>query len=284
MGQAQIQRGPKGFFTSEGEQIYYESYGEGEVVILCHGFGGNHAIWYQQIPYLGQSYRVVTWDQRGFGRSSNEKEQSGPLAAVIDLKRLFDHLEIDQAHLIGQSMGGWAVLGLALRYPERVISLTLADTPAGISTPGIERAMEEVDRRSRTQSPPDQRPVGLHPAIGEQLAHQDLAKAFLYEQIGSVADPSPENIDSQLLNTRYSQEDLRKLSVPVLFLMGSNDSLILAGNNDSSSPSEIIREAAEILPRSQIVEIPNTGHSPYFEEPKKWNKAVHQFLKTSSNL
>ena len=98
--------GPHGFITQEDESIYYESYGTGETVILCHGLGGNHAIWYQQVPVLACLFNVITWDQRGFGRSTNRAKQSGPAAAVIDLKSLIDHLKVEQAHIIGQSMGG----------------------------------------------------------------------------------------------------------------------------------------------------------------------------------
>ena len=60
------EKGTQGFFTSENESIYDENYGTRETVILCHGLGGNHTIWYQQVPVLTQRYRVITWDQRGF--------------------------------------------------------------------------------------------------------------------------------------------------------------------------------------------------------------------------
>jgi len=103
-----------GFMEYEGEQIYYEVTGTGPPVILSHGLGGNHAIWYQQVPALSQDYQVITWDQRGFGRSTNTGGNASPLTAVRDLKALMDHLKIEKAHLIGQSMGGWAVMGFAL--------------------------------------------------------------------------------------------------------------------------------------------------------------------------
>lgn len=97
----------RGFIRSDGEQIYFESWGaKGETVVLGHGMGGSHAVWCQQVPFLVQRYRVVTWDQRGFGRSTNNAGVTGPLPAAKDLLRLLDHLEIERAHIIGQSMGG----------------------------------------------------------------------------------------------------------------------------------------------------------------------------------
>ena len=128
-----------GFVESDGERIYHEVCGEGEPVVLCHGAGGNHASWYQQVPAFASRYRVITWDQRGFGRSTNRADRSGPRAAVADLRGLLDHLAVDKAHLVGQSMGGWVILGFALAHPERVRSLVFASTTAGIQVPGMAR-------------------------------------------------------------------------------------------------------------------------------------------------
>src|SRR5690349_1553135 len=124
-----------GFVECDREQIYYEAVGSGDALVLSHGLGGNHAIWYQQVPEFAKHYCVVTWDQRGFGRSTNTANNSGPEAAARDLAAVLDHLKIDRAHLVGQSMGGWAVMGYALAHPERVRSLVLADTLGGIYTP-----------------------------------------------------------------------------------------------------------------------------------------------------
>lgn len=124
-----------GMVKVDGEQIYFESVGTGETVVLSHGNGGTHAVWFQQVVVLGQKYGVVTWDQRGYGRSTNVNKQAGPERAVEDLRALLDHLGISSAHLVGQSMGGWAVMGFALKYPARVRSIVLADTIAGVFTP-----------------------------------------------------------------------------------------------------------------------------------------------------
>ncbi len=260
------QKGPQGFFRSENESLYFEIYGEGDPVILCHGLGGNHAIWYQQIPVLARYYRIITWDQRGFARSSNHAGKSGPMATTEDLRVLLDHLKIESAHLIGQSMGGWAVMGFALDAPERTRSLVLADTIAGIFTPGIADAF---DAAIKARPSPQTLPFGRHPAIGLQLTQHHIAQAFLYSQIGSIADPPPQDMLSILRKTTYPLDSVGKLEVPALFIVGSNDPYF--------SPA-VIREAAAHLPGARVVEIPNTGHSPYFEAPELWNEAVLEFL------
>jgi 3-oxoadipate enol-lactonase len=262
-------KGPLGFCPTENERIYYETYGQGEAVVFCHGLGGNHAIWYQQVPEFAQTYRVVTWDQRGFGRSTNVARQHGPVSAARDLTALLDRLNIDRAHLIGQSMGGWAVLGFVLAHPQRIRTLTLADTIAGIYTPPI-RAAYAAYNRARASAPPLQElPLGEHPAIGRQLSQQNLAQAFLYTQIGSVASPPPSDILALLQNTAYPHEAIGQLNLPTLFVVGSHDPIF---------PPDVIREAASLIPHSRVVEIPNTGHSPYFEAPALWNEAVLTFL------
>lgn len=262
-------RGPKGFVQSEGEEIYYETFGKGPALVFSHGYGGNHAIWYQQVPFFAADYRVITWDQRGFGRSSNTSNKSGPQAAVIDLHALLNHLEIDKAHLVGQSMGGWAVTGYALAHPERVLSVVLADTIGGIYTPAIEKSFDEFIRNVIARPPPATPPIGNHPALSEATARRDLAQAFLYDQIGSIARPAPRTIPALLRSTQYPVAMLIKLDLPFLLVVGKADAIF---------PPDTIRDVSKQLKNARVVQIDAAGHSPYFEQPKAWNSAVAQFL------
>jgi pimeloyl-ACP methyl ester carboxylesterase len=258
-----------GFAESNGARIYYESIGEGEPVVLSHGYGGNHAIWFQQVPVLAQKYRVITWDQRGFGRTESPADSATPRTAALDLAALLDHLAIEKAHLVGQSMGGWAILGFAVEHPGRVLSLTFADTIGGIYTPEVAKAFGGYVQRAASAPRPDDLPVGQHPAVGAQLTASDPAKAFLYTQIGSVAAPPPPRMGQLLRDTAYDIEAIRALTVPTLFIVGQNDPI---------TPPATIREAATQIKGSQVVEIANTGHSPYFETPDQWNAILLSFL------
>lgn len=257
--------------TSDGERIYYEVTGEGEPVILSHGLGGNHAIWYQQVADLAFDHKVVTWDQRGFGQSTNHAHNAGPVAFASDLGELMDHLGLESAHLVGQSMGGWTVMGFALDHPERVRSLTLADTIGGIYTPAIEAAFDTFIR-SVLAGRGESEHLGNHPALGRQLAGQDLAKAFLYRQISGAGPAPPRSIPALLRSTAFEHESLGALDLPVLFIVGENDPIF---------PVPSIREAANVIPGSRVVEISATGHSPYFERPEAWNSAYRDFLSST---
>lgn len=254
-----------GTVTSSGEDMYYEVAGEGVPLVLCHGAGGNHAIWYQQVPEFAETFRVVTWDQRGFGLSTNRAGQDGPPAAVGDLTALLDHLGIEQAHLVGQSMGGWAVMGFALQHPDRVISLVVADSTAGIMN---DRMAEMWSTRQRAELP--RGAMGAHPAIGDGIRERDPAKAFLYQEIGAFrSDLEDAAVVAKLIATRYPLEDVKSLDLPVLLIVGSEDQLI---------PPEVMREMPDVVPNASLVEIADSGHSPHFEQPEAWNAAVLSFL------
>lgn len=261
-----------GFVTSGQERIYYETAGSGEALVLCHGLGGNHVAWYQQVAAFARSYQVITWDQRGFGRSLSKTGEIGPAMAVKDLAALLNHLKIERAHIVGQSMGGWAALGFTLAHPDRVRSLTMASTTGGIFTPDIEQAMDKYLQAVFAAPPPATTPLGFHPAIGAKLRERDPARAVLYQQLQTLGEAFPAKMPYLLRQTAYAHEAIKKLNLPVLFLFG---------NEDSVFAPPLIRQAAAFLPQARIVEIPGTGHSPYFEEPETWNAALLEFLRSA---
>lgn len=251
--------------VGDGEEIWYETAGQGPVLVFSHGLGGNAAAWYQQVPYFAASYRVVTWDQRGFGRSSNNGLRHGPRAAVSDLLAVLDHLQIDRAAVIGQSMGGWSAMGAALQDPGRVAAVVLACTTGGIPPVGVAAMDPDLVR-----SPAGTRPLGVHPAIGDRLPTIDPAKAYLYQALGTFGHRPPDSEFARLLHeSSYDPPELAGMRQPVLLLCGELDALM--------TPA-LVRDAATRLPRATVVEMTGRGHSPYFEDPHGWNEIVGGFL------
>ncbi|NOY56029.1 MAG: alpha/beta hydrolase [Actinobacteria bacterium] len=263
-----------GFIDSGTERIYFECWGDGdEAVILGHGMGGSHAVWYQQVAFLAPRYRVVTWDQRGFGRSTRITGDIGPVPSVGDMARLLDHLDIDRAHIVGQSMGGWSALGFAIDHPDRTISLVLADTTAGIFTPQIRRTLDDYGREIAAGPPTDRLALGLHPAIGSQLLDEDPAHSFLYTQLGSLTEPPPPMEIIPLLMTTDHTDRAAQVKARTLFVVGERDPIF---------PPPLIESAAGFIDGSEVAVVENTGHSPYFERPARWNDIVAGFLRQSS--
>lgn len=261
-----------GRVAHDGEEIAWESAGDPDnpdVVVLCHGAGGNRAAWYQQVPALAERYRVVTWDHRGFGDSTDRAGRSAPDVAVGDLAAVLDVLGVGRAHIVGQSMGGWTALGFTLAQPERVVSLVLADTLGGCP---VEPWFARASGPPRTD--PAGGPVlGRHVALGPYVHANEPTKIYLYQQLGGLGRPFGSGIPATVLrglfSVRHAPDALAAVRQPVLCLVGTDDAIF---------PPAWIREVAAFFAHGQYVEIADAGHSPYFEQPDAWNRAVLAFL------
>jgi 3-oxoadipate enol-lactonase len=115
---------------------YTDSGGEGPVVVLSHGYLMDSSMFDPQVAALAPEYRVITWDERGFGGT----HATGPFSywdSASDVIGLLDHLGIDQAVLGGMSQGGFLSLRAALTAPGRVRGLILIDSQAGQENPEV---------------------------------------------------------------------------------------------------------------------------------------------------
>ena len=254
-----------GWVEHDGEDIYYEVAGPpgSDWLVLCHGAGGNHAVWHQQVAHFSTRYRVVAWDQRGFGRSTNRGGGASPQAAAGDLAALVAALGIGQAHVVGQSMGGWAAMGFCVAHPDVPVSLTLADTLGGVPV----RAWAEGRLAPRAVEPV----VGDHPALGARFCAEHPDRALLYQQLGEWGVPGADRAGAVtgLFTTSFAPGELARVRCPVLFVVGRDDEIF---------PPAWIREAAAHLPGAAVEVIAGTGHSPYFEAPEAWNAVVGRHL------
>ena len=244
-----------------GGEIYYESHGEGPPVILAHGVGGNHAIWYQQIPALSERYQVIAFDHRGFGNSVDEQGH-GRSAFVADLQSLLDHLDIQHAALIGQSMGGGTCLGFTCAQPERVAALVMTDSLHGFVEP--EAVSEIMDRARKDTDDLSQ----LERVLGSGTRLGDPVRSLLYRQINSFNVTNRRNLTGRF-DPLYTPEHLAATAVPVLFLVGEEDVLF---------PAAAVREMHNHVSDSSYVEVRAAGHSVFFEDPDAFNSAVIGFL------
>ena len=241
--------------------LYYEVHGTGPAVVFVHGVGGNHAAWFQQVPVFSQSYSVVTYDQRGFGLTT-DPEALGRNAFVSDLAALLDHLGLSKVALVGQSMGGGSCVGFAAAYPERVAALVLSDTVQGFEEfPDLAQIMSSA--RAATDSLSQ-----IERVLSAGTRATQPALCTLYSQIASF-----NTVDRRSLPGRFgpliAPEALAAKRVPVLFIVGQEDCVY---------PPAAVRAVHERMPGSIYVEITAAGHSPYFERPAEFNDSVLSFL------
>jgi 3-oxoadipate enol-lactonase len=116
-----------------GQQIYFEDTGgDGPAVILGHGFLMDHEMFVHQVAALRDQYRVITWDERGFGLTEFDGEPFSYWDSAADCLALLSHLGIERAVVGGMSQGGFLSLRAALTAPSRVRALILLDTQAGV--------------------------------------------------------------------------------------------------------------------------------------------------------
>ncbi|MFA7248123.1 MAG: alpha/beta fold hydrolase [Dehalococcoidia bacterium] len=242
-----------------GIDLYYESTGEGPVVTFLHGAGGNHISWWQQIPVFGQRYRCITIDHRGFGRSTDPREE-GSARYVDDLEALLDRLGIERTALVAQSMGGRTAIGFAVRHPARVTALAMCDTWGFFDWPAASERSAEL--RASLPEPP------ARGGLGPRFQREHPAGTFLYQQVLGLNPPR--NADAIAAAPGVPTKDqVAALRVPSLFLVGGVDPLV---------PPEIMRMTAAIVPGAQYAEVPDAGHSVYFEDPGAFNAHVGAFL------
>ena len=109
-------------------QLYYEEYGQGQPLIMVLGLGQDIATWGFQIAELSRHARVIVFDNRDSGKSSRCSDNYTTESMAQDILSLMDHLGIENAHLLGTSMGGMIAQHAALMAPDRLNSLILAGT------------------------------------------------------------------------------------------------------------------------------------------------------------
>lgn len=246
-----------------GAEIYWQAHGAGPAVVLAHGIGGNHAIWYRQLDALSRANRVITFDHRGFGLS-RDHDGRGRDAFVDDLAALLDKLGEAKVALVGQSMGAGTCIGFAHRAPERVAALAICDSLHGIVESGEVKAIMDAARTKTAALSQVERVLG----VGAQAE-----LAALYRQIASF-----NAADRHSLTGRFDARPAAELGgkgFPILFLSGVDDILF---------PIEAVRLVQAEVPGSFLVEVNDAGHSAFLEAPVQFNDTILSLLQMAGHV
>ena len=138
--------------TDDGVTLHAEEAGQGEPLLFVHEFAGDHRSWEPQMRFFSAAYRCVTYAARGYPPSDVPTDPGAysQERAVADAIAVLDGLEIGRAHVVGLSMGGFTALHLALRHPERALSLTVAGCGYGAQPDLRERWQAETEASARS--------------------------------------------------------------------------------------------------------------------------------------
>jgi len=236
-------------------------------VVLLHAFPLTAEMWARQKAAL-EGRTVLVPDLPGFGSSPpGPASLDGFAEGVV---RAMDAVGVDRAVVAGLSMGGYVALRLWDRWPERVAGLVLADTRAGADSPEAAARRDEQARRARRE--------GLA-WLAESMLPNVLGPTTLQQQPGVVEHvrrmmegANAEGVARALLAMRDrpdSTELLRRIDVPVLAIVGEEDTL--------TPPSEA-RLIAESVPDGRLEVLPDAGHLSNLENPEAFQAALERFL------
>ena len=249
------------FATVDGVRIYYEKHGAGPALMLVHGSGGHHAIWWQQVPYFARHFTVLLPNLRGFGLSDDVPDGPDAQEFASDIRAVLDHAEVDRAVILGQSIGALPALKLAVAEPHRVAGVVLAHSLGGINDPELKQ-LAAADRKEAEKLPVIDRLMSKD----FQLRRPELT--WLFREMGTFNQAKMQDLRN-LSAGGPSVEEVNRSGVPLLFLGGTADAVLQPAT---------LRKAHEKLPRSTLTLVPDGPHSLYWECPDVFNRAVHEFV------
>jgi pimeloyl-ACP methyl ester carboxylesterase len=244
----------------DGVNIYYEEHGQGDPVLLSHGYSATSQMWKQQHEAIGAKYRLISWDMRGHGRSDSPEDQSlySEAHTADDMAAVLDACAVRQAVIGGLSLGGYMSLGFYLKHPARTKALMLFDCGPGYRNPkGREGWNETAFARAKNFEEKGLDALGgsAEVRVSQHTSAAGLAKAAR----GMLAQ-----FDSRVM------ECLPEIKVPTLVLVGANDTPFLAA-------SEYMGKK---IPGARTVVIPDAGHASNIDQPAAFNEAVLDFLES----
>jgi len=264
--------------------IYYKVHGRGEPLVLIQGLAGTHQAWFFQTRAFKKYYQVITFDNRGVGKTDKPSRPYTVKMMADDTVGLMDYLRVDKAHILGVSLGGMIAQEIAINYPERVRKLILGCTTAGteeigdyplelLRAMGLEEGFSEADIRGL-----DLRSVDIGKVMSAIISlafNRRLFKVvlvplskiyFKFVGINGVIE------ELEAARTHNTLDRLHMIEAPTLVITGTEDRLF------PFHSSEVI---ANRIPNAKLVKVEGGSHSFFMEMRGRFNKEVRDFLRGS---
>jgi pimeloyl-ACP methyl ester carboxylesterase len=248
--------------------LYYEEKGSGPPLVLIHGGALDRRMWDEQLEVFSKNYRVIRYDVRGFGKSTIPTR---PYSHVQDLHDLLRFLKIDQACIVGLSLGSMIAVDFALTYPEMTSALVLAGPAVnGFAwNPADEKQVRKAIRLAVNGD--------NNQAIDVLMQDPYLASAALRPDLASrMRAMATDNLQSMLVSSILERpvrpaaiKRLKEIHVPTLVIIGTRDTA------DSQKNAELLKTQ---VPNCQRIDIGGAGHLVNLEKPKEFDAAVLAFL------
>lgn len=269
-----------------GVELYYETHGEGETVVLLQGTGWACDCWREHpVSDLKDKYQVVIFDPRGIGRSSPVDHFFTVYQLAADTAALLNHLRIDRAYILGHSMGGRVALAIAVNYPDKVKSLFLAATGSGSAIRAGEEAIALPQLRLLERL--------ITRGFEEHMRHEMIeTNAFFSE---SFRKAHPEMVIAfwkliwdhhadlrtylRCLFARHTFEithQLGSIKAPVWIAVGDTDT---EGSSAHLPQSLALKER---IPHAILKILSNQSHAYFWEDPERTRDLLLEWLEKSA--
>jgi len=266
------------FADSSGVKIFYEEIGDGIPIVFVHEFADDYRSWLQQVRFFSRRYRCITFNARGYPPSDvpEDQDQYSQVIAADDIAAVMRHVGITQAHIVGISMGGFAVLHFGMRHAAMARSLTVAACGYGAA----------YDQREQYAADSE-----MLAAEYDKIGAAAMAKMYAngaYRQQFKIKDPSGwaefrdtlaehsakgsaltmRGVQKQRPSLYDLENDLQNVKIPTLIISGDEDDWCL-------EPSLYLKRT---IPASGLWVVPKTGHTINLEEPAAFNMQLLEFF------
>jgi pimeloyl-ACP methyl ester carboxylesterase len=242
----------------DGVSIYYEVAGDGDPILLSHGYSATSAMWAEQVAALKDRFTVITWDMRGHGRSDSPEDPSlySEAHTVADMKALLDNLQFTSAVIGGLSLGGYMSLAFCLAHPQMTRALLLFDTGPGYKSDSARAQWNETAEQRAVRF--EQQGLGSSSRSDEvRIARHRSANGLARAARGML-----KQFDARVI------ESLPHIEVPTLVLVGDQDTAYHAATD----------YMARKIVRARRVVLADAGHASNIHQPAAFNAAVEEFL------
>ena len=264
--------------TDDGVRLYVEQSGEGTPIIFVHEFAGDHRSWEPQVRYFSRRYRCVTYSARGYDPSDvpSDVEAYSQDRARDDIRAVMDALDIETAHVVGLSMGGFATLHFGLHYPERALSLVVAGCGYGAEPDARAQFKSEAETMADRILAEGMAVVGASYAEGPtrvQFQNKDLRgwtefRDQLCEHSTEGSSLTMRGYQARRPSLYDLGEAMTGLTVPTLIVNGDEDEPCL----------EVGLFMKRQIPAAGLLIMPKTGHTMNLEEPAAFNTSLDEFF------
>ncbi|MDQ1586617.1 MAG: hypothetical protein QOH80_1982 [Actinomycetota bacterium] len=251
--------------------LHVHESGQGAPLVLLHAFPLSCAMWLEQRNDLSDVCRVITPDLRGFGGSRLGNDDPSLDHMADDVAAVLDRMSLDKVVLGGLSMGGYVVMALLRRHPDRVRGLVLADTKAGADAPPAREKRIRIAGTLDEEGSPRVLVEEVLPGLCGDTTRRE--RPLVLGRVKALVEAAPPPAAAWAQRAMAARTDaldtLRGISVPALVIRGEEDEL---------SSAEDVSAMVDALPDGRLVTVPGAGHLSAVEVPAAFSAAVRDLV------